>query len=266
MLIGEAELAGTFRELDGSTTELEARDLQPSRAICPRCTQPMQDCTLHTHTIELAGRFLRCTSDGVWIPRDALIAGYARTTRKARLGDGGGGGSRGGAAYGAWSSGSVGAAIAGIGAAFGSNAPSTLAISRRSSAGPSIHSVFLSAFRGKHLSCPNCRTELAFHGERWSCPGCSGCFVEDPALEAMVVEMTGAAWTLPAGRGKAGARPCPVCGNAMADEHLEAIAIARCHGHGVWFSDSELQQVLEHAAHPSGGVGAWLHRLFHRES
>ncbi|HTR55210.1 MAG TPA: zf-TFIIB domain-containing protein [Kofleriaceae bacterium] len=262
-LIEEAELAASFHELDDSTTDLIARDPQPTDVRCPRCGEPMQSCTLHTHTIDLAGRFLRCARHGVWVPRDALIAGYARVVRKARQG---GIEPRAGVgrAFGDWNSGSVGAAIAGIGQAFAQHAPSTLPFGRWSHA-PRAQSVFVSAFRGRRLACPRCsRRDLIFAGERWVCWVCRGCFVEDVALEAMVAEMTGDDWQMPPRHGEPADQPCPACDRAMEREPLETVPIQRCHGHGVWFVDDELQQVLEHAAHPPGGVGAWLHRLFHR--
>ena len=268
MLVTERELVATFHELDVATTELVVADLAPHVARCPRCDAPMQSCTLHTASLDLAGRFLRCERDGVWIERSALVAGYARTSQKARARARVDAWTRVPEAYGGAPMGSIGAAIASVGEAFASSAPSSLPWPRRSVAA-GVHAVFLSAFRGRRLMCPRCRSTdatLAATGERWACERCSGSFVEDAALEAMASDITGSAWEMPPAHGEPGKLPCPVCGDAMLADRLEALALARCAGHGVWFEDDELQRLLVRAAQPEHGLGAWLHRLFHRAS
>jgi hypothetical protein len=86
-------------------------------------------------------------------------------------------------------------------------------------------------------------------------------FVETEALVAMVSDMALGPWALPATRGTAGDRACPICKTPMAVEPLEHVGIDRCDVHGVWFDDHKLEQALLHASPPHGLV-AWLKRLF----
>jgi ribosomal protein S27AE len=263
MLVSERELAATFHELDGVTTALAVEDVVPSDSPCPRCGEPMQSCTLGTGCLDLAGRFLRCARDGVWIERSALVAGYARTSRSPKRQDRGPTWAHEPRAFGAWPTGSAGAAIAEVAKAFTSSSPASLPWPQRTA--PAVHAVFMSAFRGRQLACPRCTgATLAPTGERWACGSCSGSFVEDAALEAMVSDMTRSAWEMPPVRGQPGDLRCPVCSDVMLIDELEALALARCGGHGVWFEHDELVRLLARASEPPHGLGAWLHRVFRR--
>jgi Zn-finger nucleic acid-binding protein len=129
---------------------------------------------------------------------------------------------------------------------------------------PVTHTAFVSAFRGKQLSCPKCNAALAFEGDRWDCKTCAGTFVEDAALMAMVSDILKTPWGMPPVSGTAGAAACPVCATAMTVERLASTTIDRCERHGVWFDEDELATVLletsgEQEPH---GIGAWIKRLF----
>jgi len=267
LLIAPGELAASIHELDGGETAVETRDPEPLAAPCPRCAGAMQGVTLVVGGQALGGGFYACPRDGVWMPRDVLAAIYAAAGRRAReahaakgrpygavirfTGEGHG---RAGPPPG----GGMVAAIQSVGNAFAHGGE--LAISNWQARTPRVHTLFVSAFRGRWLRCAGCGHDLAFEGDRWACPGCAGSFVEDAALVAMVSEMSGAPFELPPPSGKPGARACPVCGDAMTVEQLERAAVERCARHGHWFDPDELQRVLQHAAdHPT----SWLHRLFH---
>lgn len=164
-------------------------------------------------------------------------------------------------------SGGMSGAMSSIARAFGSGpASAKLAIGQWRSDRPRVHTLFVSAHKDKTLGCPACKeTKLDFAGDRWACTTCLGCFVEDAALAAMVMEMTNAPWEVPPVAGAGSDRPCPVCAKLMVVEVLEAVTIDRCSPHGVWFDDTELQTALQHASEPKGGgVGSWVKRLFHR--
>jgi len=118
--------------------------------------------------------------------------------------------------------------------------------------------------KDRALGCPACKdTKLQRAGNRWECSACGGCFVEDAALSAMAVEMTGRPWQRPAVRGGPGERVCPECDKPMLVEVLETVTIDHCEGHGVYFDPNELQVALEDAADPQH-VASLLQRLFRR--
>ena len=153
-------------------------------------------------------------------------------------------------------------AARGIGEGFGR--PTTLP-HRTSPRKPHVREDFVSAFHGKELPCPVCTgQQLAFAGDRWTCGGCNGAFVEDKALVPMVEDITRGPWQVPAMKGAAGARKCPVCAEAMVVDKLGTVEIDRCPKDGTWFDQHELGQALIETAEPkgSGGVGSWLKRLF----
>jgi TFIIB-like protein len=230
MMIEADDFAASIHELDGGTEPLEIADPQPQTKACPRCTRALTSCTLSIGTLALKGRFLRCDRDGVWVPREAMTAVFARASHRPRANDGKG-----------------------------------LAISQWRDTRPRVHTLFVSAYKDRRLGCPVCKeTRLHYHGDRWSCSTCSGAFVENAALTAMVEEITAQPWEIPAVTGAGSDRHCPVCAALMTVEVLEAVTIDRCAPHGVWFDDSELQTALHHASSPDRGVGSWIKQLFHR--
>ncbi|MBL0214692.1 MAG: zf-TFIIB domain-containing protein [Myxococcales bacterium] len=261
MLIDAEDIATSIHELDGESQPLVTDDDQPTTQACPRCTQAMISSELSLGKLRLKGRFMRCTRDGIWFPRDAMTAAFARASRSR---PGGGRGS------GAPSGGSGGSGMTGvmntISGAFGSGpASGRLAISHWESNRPRVHTLFVSAYKDRTLGCPSCKeAKLQFQGDRWACATCAGAFVENAALTAMVEEMTAAPWEIPAVTGAGSDRHCPVCAELMAVEVLEAVTIDRCAPHGVWFDDTELQTALHHASSPDRGVGSWIKQLFHR--
>ena len=279
MLIAEDDLVASIHELDGSADKLEVGDAKPSEIRCPRCRSAMTSCTLQLGTLALAGRYLRCATDGLWFPRDAMTAVFARVSRRGGfrgLGTGGaastsnrGPASSGNAMVGNMPSGHGGMSgvMAGITNAFGGGAPASsgLAIGNWEHRRPRVHTLFVSAHKDRRLGCPSCKeTALDYQGDRWACATCSGSFVENAALEAMIVEMSQKPWAMPAGSfGAPGERACPICKAAMIVQVLEAVTIDRCAKHGVWFDDKELQDALHHAGEPLG-IGGWLKQLFHR--
>jgi Zn-finger nucleic acid-binding protein len=280
MLIDTEDLRMSVGEIDGSSDTLELVDEQRSASTaCPQCHHPMSWCALQLGDMKIDGTFLRCDRDGVWFPRDAMTALFARVSRR--------GGFRGLGAVGrAPASRSTGgnrnpatsfvanmpSADSGMSAAmasiqFGAGGPASgaLAIGQRQSRRPRVHALFVSAHKDRRLGCPSCKeAELHYQGERWECAACAGTFVETAALTAMIEEMSQQPWDAPAVYGAPGDRACPICSTAMVVEVLEAVTVDRCSTHGVWFDDTELQAALHHASSGAGGIGAWLKRLFHR--
>lgn len=265
MLIGDADLA----EALGASEEdrrVEARDVERTTTACPRCGQPMERCGLRLGGHALAEPALRCPTDGVWLTQDQLVAELARSNRRGS-GGGGGGTAVAEALVSTSPSGSGAAALQGIGRAFSQN--QRLPIGYRP---PRVRAAFVSAFAGHELGCPACAEHpaLRFAGDRWACDRCAGTFVEDAALIAMVSDIRAAPWPLPAPRGAAGERACPVCAAAMTTEQAGSIELDRCAGHGLWFDADELGAALLHESGqdepapdaPAGGVLGWLKRLF----
>ena len=278
MLIAATDLTESIHELDGSSDVLAFIDEQPAPQGCPRCHHPMVTCAIELGTLRLAGTFLRCASDGIWFPRDAMTALFARVSRRGGfrgLGAVGTGGGRGGVSGSGAPSvanvpsghGGMSGAMASIQNAFGGGAPASggLAISQWQARRPRVHTLFVSAHKDRRLGCPSCKeTALAYRGTRWECATCAGSFVENAALAAMVSEMSQQPWDVPVMSGAPGDRACPICAEPMIVEVLEAVTIDRCAPHGVWFDDTELAAALEHASAEPRGIGGWLKQLFHR--
>lgn len=271
MLLPLDDLATSIHEIDGGDAPVELRDRAPLAAACPRCGGNLETGTIAIGSAVLGTDLVCCPVDGVWMPRDTLVAAYANAgRRKHRLWQSFGTSADGSVALTGAPSGGRAGPPAGVGMVAVIQADSNpfahadLAISQWQR--PRVHTVFVTAYRGRKLTCSTCGgAPLAFEGDRWVCATCHGSFVEDAALIAMVEEMSGTPWQLPAPEGAAGARTCPVCAAPMRTEAIEAVTIDRCHGHGVWFAPSALAGMLEHAAQPAK-VGGWLHRLFHRGS
>jgi hypothetical protein len=279
MLIAVDDLVTSIHELDGSSDTLAFVAETPSATACPRCRHVMSSCRLELGELRLAGTFLRCARDGIWFPRDAMTAVFARVSRRGGFRGFGAVGGGGGAGRGAASSGGamvanmpsghggMSGAMASIHDAFSGRAPASsgLAISNWQDRRPRVHTLFVSAHKDRRLGCPACKeTALAYQGDRWVCATCAGSFVENAALEAMIIEMSQTPWDPPAVSGAPGERACPICAAAMLVEVLEAVTIDRCGAHGVWFDDTELQAALHHASAEPQGLGSWLKRLFHR--
>jgi len=268
-MLAADDLAKSIHELDGRSGGVAFTDEGPAGKACPRCAGQLQLARVEVSNIILHGSLMRCEHDGVWIPQGVLAGAFALASRRSHAGSAHGtrayGGVSGGTSLPGVSGGAAGA-MNSIAAAFGSGAPASagLAISQWANTRPRVHTLFVSAYKDRTLGCPACKdTKLHFQGDRWACAACGGCFVEDAALSAMVIEMTGRAWQPPAVQGGAGERACPVCDKPMLVEVLEAVTIDRCEGHGVYFDPNELQTALEHAAEPHH-VGSFLQRLFHR--
>jgi Zn-finger nucleic acid-binding protein len=267
MLIEEDDFAASIHELDGKSEALAISDEEPSTQACPKCTRAMTSCHLAVGGLKLKGAFKRCDRDGVWFPRDAMTAAFARASRSV-AGRGSGGSANGFSGVpGTTATGGMNGALQSISSAFGGGvaASDRLAIGHWRDSRPRVHTLFVSAHKDKTLGCPVCKeTKLTFVGDRWACATCDGCFVEDAALAAMVMEMTNAPWDVPPMTGAGSDRMCPVCEAPMTVEVLEAVTIDRCSPHGVWFDDTELQTALHHASAPPAGVGSWIKQLFHR--
>jgi ribosomal protein L37AE/L43A len=266
MLIEDADFATSIHELDDGSEPLAVSDPQPSTSACPECKAPMTTCKLAVGAMNLRGRFLRCPKDGLWVPRPAMTATFARASRAAHGPSGRpvGAATLGGFPLGA--SGGAGGAMNSIRGAFGAGpATAGLAIGNWHASRPRVHTLFVSAHKDRSLDCPACtETKLEFRGDRWTCLACAGSFVEDEALAAMVMEMSNQPWEVPHVTGSPGTRHCPLCEQAMIVEKLEGVTIDRCAPHGVWFDDAELQSALGHASAAPAGLGNWIKQLFHR--
>jgi Zn-finger nucleic acid-binding protein len=267
MLMPTDDFAVAIREIDPSRGPLGFADPRDAGKPCPRCRRAMSSSAVSIGALALPERMLRCEQDGLWVSQSCLAAVFARLSRHVRIG-GGAGPSHDPGVYAPVTSGGLAAAMSSIHEAFTAGTPASagLAISRWHRTRPSVHTLFVSAYKDRQLACPSCKEAvLDYRGERWACDTCRGSFVENAALAAMVAEMINCPWELPPTAGKPGERGCPVCGAAMRVELLEAVTIDRCAAHGVWFDDHELEDTLHHAGTGSPtGISGWLRRLFHR--
>jgi ribosomal protein S27AE len=258
MLVTSDDLATSIHELGATTTtELEARDLEPATALCPRCGNAMQSCTLRLGTHELKGRFLRCEADGIWLSQEQLVGELARGSRKGHAGGRSGLSSAANAFAAVAPQGSAAAAAAGVGRAFTQNQRTPIGYRA-----PRVRIAFVSAFKGRELACPACAKQLAFRGDQWVCSDCAGTFVENAALVAMVQEITQAYWEIPASTGTQGPRACPACSAPMTVDKHESVEIDRCAKDGVWFDETELAALLLDTTTQPKSTGGWLRRLF----
>jgi Zn-finger nucleic acid-binding protein len=279
MLLAVDDFTESLREIDGAHDELVFSDEQPSKHACPRCSTAMTSCVIERGKLKLVGTFARCATHGIWFPRDAMTAVFARVSRRAHTFFGG---RRGGGVMSSGpgmtpaqlpggSSGMAGA-MGSIARAFGSGpATSGLTIANWGANRPRVHTLYVSAHKDKRLGCPSCKeTALTYAGDRWPCATCAGLFVETAALEAMVSDVAQRPWDLAEssapGSSAPGERNCPVCETPMIVEVLEAVTIDRCAAHGVWFDEDELAAALHHAieGEEPRGVGGWVKKLFHR--
>jgi Zn-finger nucleic acid-binding protein len=258
MMLDEAEYTASLRELDSSQSALTVASSEAAEAKCPCCTKPLANVTLAFGGKKLVGRYLRCETDGLWVPNESMIGAYAVVGHRARKGGGSGGSAL--EAIPAGPGGHGGAiAIRSVASAF-ANRPTFVALASVTS---KVHTAFVSAFAGQEMMCPKCQTGLAFEADRWACKTCAGSFVEDAALVAMVQDITQGFWEMPPIGTATGARGCPACKTPMVVEHFHGIEIDRCKPHGVWFDADELQTVLVESTNPKE-TGSWLKRLFGR--
>ena len=260
MLITDADLVTSIEELGVSPVTIEEPDeivdgraSRPAGSIaewrcgpidcpaCPRCSVQMVSARINAARTPT---FARCANHGVWFGPGQLAGLFARINHVTHLGAGRG------RTYG------------GVGTSYG--AGSGLWISERR--GPRTITPFVSALADTTLVCPRCTDELHLHHDHWACDLCHGVFVEQVALEAMIVEMTHGPWRLEPSSGPTIGRPCPACSHAMTAETIEEVGVARCGVHGVWFDTPNLATVLENAATATHGsaLGNWLRQAFRR--
>jgi len=252
-------LAASLTELDRQSEAITVREPTPERVRCPRCDLAMSWVSLQRGGHMLPGRFLYCGEHGAWVPRESIVSTYARAARGERPGPSDLRGAAGNAMM------DVSAQAGGFRAVRDAFQVSAPMIGQYELPRPIVHQMFVSAFRGHHLTCPTCAgAALRFAGDRWACDTCAGTFVEDAALVAMISDIVRGPWELPAAQGAPGERKCPVCGDAMTVETFETVSIDRCAKHGQWFDAEVLGQALLHAGDPPSHVGGWLKRLFHR--
>jgi ribosomal protein S27AE len=280
MMLTDDDFAESIREIDGSKDVIGIKDGDRTDKQCPQCSLAMTECEVNMGSLFVKGT-LHCKTHGLWVPRKAMTAAFARASRRGGFSGlgatgsapsriGGGGGGNGGASFVAnmpSAHSGMSGAMAGIANAFGGGAPASggLAISHWQHRRPRAHTIYVSAHKDRELGCPACKKPLAYWGDRWRCASCPGLFVETAALVAMVSEMVNGPWDMPALAGKAGERVCSICETPMIVEVLEGVTVDRCtDAHGVWFDEHELEQVLHHASTPHGGLGAWIKRLFGR--
>jgi len=227
MLMEEAELVAACSDLGMADFHVTFDQEQPTTKACPRCEQSFTSTRVTVAPLKrVRADVLRCARHGLWIGRDALTRMFAGVSR-ASPGIGG--------PY--WelrgASGLDGrpvatgrAATAGLRISEWSNRPRR----RQPTASP------INLYADQRLACPVCpTTELRFFGDRYTCASCQGTFVQNAALESMIMDVSKQAFDVPAPTGTAGPRACPVCTTAMIVEELEHVPINRCAEPGVWF-------------------------------
>jgi Zn-finger nucleic acid-binding protein len=266
MQLTGAELAAAANALDGGTDAVAISDEQPDDQPCPRCGGATTTCALAIGRDVVRGRVLHCATHGLWMTQDAMVAAFARASRRAHA-NAGTGRTYGGVASSALPAdvrGGFAGALRSLQAAFGNGSPADAGLAIHSGLGIShVHTVFVSAYKNRALACPQCAATLHYEGDRWSCPSCGGAFVEAAALVAMVEDLTGQPFELHAAPATPSAHACPLCAAPMVVDALQAHAVDRCATHGVWFGAHVLAAVLEHAVTPQPHE-SWLHRLLHR--
>jgi Zn-finger nucleic acid-binding protein len=254
MLIDEQDFVASCADLYVGELVLHTEDEKPTDRFCPRCERTLARSKLTLMPVEIELDVMRCTADGLWLSGVQLSRTFAVIARK--------GGGHGGSRY--WETGGPPgldgisrrrAATDGLRISDWSNRPRR----RRPTASP------INLYSEQQLLCPICTSsELRFFGDRYACAQCSGTFVQNGALEGMVMDISKTAFDLPPPSGAAGMRACPVCHGAMIVEELEGVPIDRCAEHGVWFDPNELTVALERASgqFEPHGLRAWMRRLF----
>jgi Zn-finger nucleic acid-binding protein len=265
LLLDEPDYIASCADLTmGANLGIEVTNASPAATsegtaiACPRCERQLSRCRVTLVPIKVKADVLRCDRDGIWFEHDQLTRVFARVGLEAY-------GYPKGPYYGAGDR----VGLDGLPVSRHGPASGVLRISewrsrprkRAQTATP------INLYRDQRLACPGCTSgELRFFGDRYQCEQCAGTFVQNAALESMVMDISKDAWDLPAPTGTAGTRACPVCTKPMIAEDLERVPIDRCAAHGVYFDMNELTVALENASHQFDprGVRAWLKRLFTR--
>jgi Zn-finger nucleic acid-binding protein len=196
---------------------------------CPRCGGAMAMCELALDDEGPEGQFPHCPAHGIWFEAERLVRLFFHAGRT-------------------------------VGSLDNSMPPHRVDTKRDPKEGGRAQ-----PFDSIDLVCPVCTgLKLTLQPrDRWACGACRGAFVENCALEGMVMEMVGQPWAMPPPEGETGERRCPVCAERMTLEQLEAVTIDRCGAHGVWFDPAELGNVLANASGDRRrGVIGWLKRVF----
>ena len=254
MLIGFDDFESACADLVGDS-RLDIRDRAHSTTPCPLCTVAMQSCHIRVGTVKVKAKVSFCEKDGLWFGKGLLTDVFARLSSKSHRLTTGPYFDAGNHTRPIFAPGRRGSASDGLSIAEWRNRPRKRA-----------HTLTpVNAYRDQKLRCPVCPdSTLDFMGDRFACAGCHGLFVENAAVEALVTDMIGEAWQIPAVAGEAGARRCPVCETDLVVEKVEGATIDRCAAHGLWFDPKELEEVLQHAdaGHRPHGLIGWVRRLF----
>jgi Zn-finger nucleic acid-binding protein len=256
ILIDDDDYIASCSDLCNADLHLAFAGETQTETPCPRCERAMTKCTVTLTPIKVGADALRCERDGLWFADGTLAGVFAQVGRRARAQKG---------KYYATSNRPTG--LDGLPMPTGGAATAGLVIGqwrnrprrRGQTASP------INLYRDQRMACPRCRaSELRFFGDRYACEKCSGTFVQDAALEAMIMDVSKDLYDLPAPVGEPGSRACPVCGKPMVVEELEHVPIDRCADHGIWFDPNELTIALEHASHQFDphGLRAWMKKLF----
>ncbi len=258
LLIDERDFVASCADLANLDIELAHRETTPTKVPrpCPRCERTLTATEVELAPVNVRVYALRCERHGLWFKNAAITRAFALISRRT--------GGHGGPYY--EMGGRVG--LDGLPVSRHGGSAGGLAISnwhtRKRRRTPTASPVNL--YRDQHLACPRCESgaELRFFGDRYQCESCAGTFVQNAALESMVMDMSGELWDLPAPTGTGGTRGCPICRSAMLVEDIEKVPIDRCTEHGLWFDPSELRVMLERASgeFEPRGVRAWLKKLF----
>ncbi len=259
IMLDEKDYVASCADLGARAFTLERTNETPTTTGCPRCERAMTSVHTVLAPIKVSADVLRCERDGLWLAGGQITRVFALVSRRT--------GSQGGAYYS--QTGRIGLdelPVSRHGPASGSLAISDWR-SRPRRRAPTVTPINL--YGEQKLPCPACTTsELRFVGDRYACELCTGTFVQNDALESMVMDISKALWDVPAPTGTAGARACPVCTKTMVVEDLERVPIDRCAEHGVWFDLHELTVALENASHQFDprGIRAWIKKLFTRDA
>jgi Zn-finger nucleic acid-binding protein len=254
ILLDEPDFVASCEDIVSKDFHLELGKEATTTHACPRCERALTAVTARLAPLKLRVDVLRCAAHGLWFKDGQLTSVFAQIGLFAH----GMGVSREGG-------GTIG--LDGLPMRRHGPASGALVISdwsnrprRRTPTATPIN-----LYRDQRLACPACTTtELRFFGDRYACAQCNGTFVQNAALEAMVMDMSGQPWDLPLASGSEGTRACPVCTRAMLVDTLERVPIDRCAEHGVWFDPNELTVTLENASHKFDprGVRIWIKKLF----
>ena len=241
MLIATADFLDAIVDLDGR--EVEVRTHDEVAAKCPGCGHALHRAELVVNQRAVPPDVSACADHGVWFDAGVLEAVLAELSHRAsarktmapsRFVPG-------------WAN-----ASAFRGGRLAHHAPA---------ARPSVHTPLPSAHTGRALACPECQAPLVRSGMAWICTA-HGALVEEVALDAMIGEMTGSPWAVPAWTNTAGTRKCPACAAPMTVESLDGVAVDRCAKDGLWLDPGELETVLARSS--ERGRKSWVSRLFRR--